>query len=257
LTHLRQRLFLDLESGANPDIFTAEADSVGHLGCVVFNMKKITALEVQKKNPNRVNLHLDGEFAFGLARITAAWLKVGDVLSDEKIAKLQNEDAQEKAMQQALLFLKLSRTFREGNTAEPEKARISRRRHRTTLTRLRDNRLANDNEFAQAWVENRSTFRPRSRRALTMELRQKGLDEETVQAAVSNVDEEALAYETARKRAPRFKGLEWSEFRKKLSESPCKARLPLFRVTSSRHPHLEVRRTRKIHGKYFEDEELT
>jgi regulatory protein len=49
-------------------------------------MKKITALEVQKKNPNRVNLHLDGEFAFGLARITAAWLKVGDVLSDEKIA---------------------------------------------------------------------------------------------------------------------------------------------------------------------------
>jgi hypothetical protein len=57
--------------------------------------------------------------------------------------------------------------------------------------------------------------------------------------AVSNVDEEALAYETARKRAPRFKSLEWGEFRKKLSESPRTARLPLFRVTSSRHPHLE------------------
>ena len=59
-------------------------------------MKKITALEVQKKNPNRVNVHLDGEFAFGLARITAVWLKVGDVLSDEKITQLQNEDAREK-----------------------------------------------------------------------------------------------------------------------------------------------------------------
>jgi len=53
-------------------------------------MKKITALEAQKKNPNRVNVHLDGEFAFGLARITAAWLKIGDVLTDERIAQLQN-----------------------------------------------------------------------------------------------------------------------------------------------------------------------
>ena len=60
-------------------------------------MKKITALEAQKKNPNRVNVHLDGEFAFGLARITAAWLKIGDVLTDERIAQLQNEDAREAA----------------------------------------------------------------------------------------------------------------------------------------------------------------
>jgi hypothetical protein len=76
-----------------------------------------------------VNLHLDGEFAFGLARITAAWLKVGDVLSDEKIAKLQADDARE-GVTASHALLKLSRTFREGNTAEPEKARNSRRRGR-------------------------------------------------------------------------------------------------------------------------------
>jgi SOS response regulatory protein OraA/RecX len=35
---------------------------------------------------------------------------------------------------------------------------------------------------------------------------------------VEAVDDESLAYETALKRAPRFKGLEWIEFRKKLSE---------------------------------------
>jgi regulatory protein len=32
------------------------------------------------------------------------------------------------------------------------------------------------------------------------------------------VDDEALAYEAAEKRAARFKGLEWNEFRKKLSD---------------------------------------
>ena len=68
-------------------------------------MKKITALEVQKNNPNRVNVHLDGEFAFGVARIVAAWLKVGDMMDEEKIQKMRVEDARERAYQQAMLFL--------------------------------------------------------------------------------------------------------------------------------------------------------
>jgi len=181
-------------------------------------MKKITALEVQKKNPNRVNIHLDGEFAFGLARITAAWLKIGDILSDEKITQLQNEDARERALQQALLFLSYRARSEKEIRQNLKKHEYPEEAIEYTMIRLRDNRLANDNEFAQAWVENRNTFRPRSRRALTMELRQKGLDEETIKNAVSDIDEETLAYEAAQKRAPRFLGLEWSEFRKKLSE---------------------------------------
>jgi regulatory protein len=51
-----------------------------------------------------------------------------------------------------------------------------------------------------------------------MELRQKGLDDEAVRSATESVDDEALAYEAAPKRATRFKSLEWNEFRKKLSD---------------------------------------
>jgi regulatory protein len=196
-------------------------------------MKRITALDVQKKNPNRVNVHLDGEFAFGLARITAAWLKVGDTLSDEKIAALQAEDMRERALQQALLFLGYRARSEKEIRQNLKKHEYSEEAIEYTLNRLRENRLANDSEFAQAWVENRNTFRPRSRRALTMELRQKGLDEETVKNAVANVDEEALAYETARKRAPRLKGLEWSEFRKKLSEHLARRGFPYPVVASA------------------------
>lgn len=195
-------------------------------------MKKITALEAQKKNPNRVNIHLDGEFAFALARITAAWLKVGDSLSDEKIAQLQGEDERERALQQALLLLSYRARSEKEIRQNLKKHEYSEAAIEHTLTRLRENRLANDNEFAQAWVENRSTFRPRSRRALTMELRQKGIDEETVKEAVSGVDEEALAYETARKRAPRLTVLEWGEFRKKLSEYLARRGFPYPVVTS-------------------------
>lgn len=180
-------------------------------------MRKITAIEPQK-NRNRVNIHLDGEFAFGLARITAAWLKVGDVLNEEKINELKYKDESERALQQALLFL----SYRARSEKEIKQNLLKHEYSETiieqTLERLRDNKLANDGEFAKTWVENRSTFRPRSKRALSMELRQKGLDEETVKTAIADVDENALAYESARKRAPRFHGLEWSEFRKKLSE---------------------------------------
>jgi regulatory protein len=181
-------------------------------------MRKITAIESQKRSPNRVNIHLDGEFAFGLARIVAAWLRVGQELSEEKIEQLQVEDARERAFQQALLFL----SYRARSESEIRK---NLRKHEIpepvieqTIERLRRNGLANDKEFASAWVENRTTFRPRSRRLMAMELRQKGIDDEAIQSAVENVDDEASAYEAAQKRVARLKGLEWNDFRRKLSD---------------------------------------
>jgi regulatory protein len=215
-------------------------------------MKKITAIEAQKRNPNRVNIHLDGEFAFGLTRITAAWLKVGDMLTEEKIANLQTEDARERALQQALLFLSYRVRSEKEIRQNLLKHEFPEEVIETTLEKLRTGGLANDNEFARAWVENRNTFRPRSRRALTMELRQKGLDDETVKAAVADVDEEALAYESARKRAPRFKGLEWGDFRKKLSEYLARRGFP-YSVTAS----IVTRIWNEMHAEeiHYEDEE--
>lgn len=181
-------------------------------------MKKITALEVQKRNPNRVNVHLDGEFAFGLARIVAAWLKVGDVLDEPKIQKMQTEDARERALQQAMLFLSYRARSESEIRRNLRKHEIPEEVIEETLARLRQDGLANDDQFARAWVENRSTFRPRSRRMLAMELRQKGLADETASAALDEIDDEALAYEAAQKKAARFAPLEWQEYRKKLSE---------------------------------------
>jgi regulatory protein len=165
-----------------------------------------------------VNIYLDGEFAFGLSRIVAAWLGVGQELSEEKIDQLQAEEARERAFQQAMLFL----SYRARSESE---IRQNLRKHEIpepvidqTLERLRQAGLANDDQFARAWVENRSAFRPRSRRLMAMELRQKGLADEAVSSAIENVDDETLAYEAAQKKVARFKNLEWNEFRKKLSD---------------------------------------
>src|SRR4026207_1401830 len=132
-------------------------------------MKKITGIEVQKRTPNRVNIYLDGEFAFGLARIVAAWLRVGPELSEEKIEQLQASEAGEPAFQQAMLFL----SYRARSESEIRK---NLRKHEyaepiieETIARLRQDGFANDDQFARAWVENRITFRPRSRRMMAME----------------------------------------------------------------------------------------
>lgn len=221
-------------------------------------MKKITSISVQKKNPNRVNIYLDGEFAFGVARITAAWLKNGDELNDEKIARLLAEDSLEWAYQQALLFLSYRARSEKEIRQNLSKHEMPEEVIEETLERLRKAGLANDNEFAQTWVENRNTFRPRSRRALEMELRQKGLDDETVHAAISGVDENALAYDSAIKRVNRLKGQEWGEFRKKLSEYLARRGFPYSVIAPTVIQVWNEARANDNHlRKNFEDEDIS
>ena len=180
-------------------------------------MRKITAIAAQQKNPDRVNISLDGEFAFGLSRIVAAWLQVGQELSDEKIAALQSEDAREVAYGKALRFLGYRPRSIQEVRENLQKHEIPENAIEQVLKRLQDTNLLNDQQFAQAWVENRNTFRPRSRRALAMELRRKGLDDEVVQRVLDdNVDENTLALEAARKYVRKVQHLEWPDFRQKL-----------------------------------------
>lgn len=180
-------------------------------------MRKITAIEAQKRNPNRVNIYINDEFAFGLSRIVAAWLQVGQVLSDEKIAVMQEEDAREVALQKALHFLSYRARSLQEVRKNLEKHEMPEAVIQNTLQRLQDAGLLSDHDFARTWVENRNTFRPRGWRALRMELRQKGLSESVIDATLQETtDEEDLALQAAQKYLRKVHGLDWMEFRKKL-----------------------------------------
>jgi regulatory protein len=187
---------------------------------MVFNNmdRRITALTAQKKNPNRINVFLDGEFAFGLSRITAAWLRIGEMLSAERIARLQEQDGLEIAYQRALdLISHRPRAEKEIRQRLTDKG-YSEETILSVLERLRVAGLVGDDQFAHAWAENRVTFRPRSRRMVAAELRQKGIEQETIEQTLSELPaDDTLAYAAAQKYARRLEGLNWEDFRKKMT----------------------------------------
>jgi len=68
-------------------------------------MATITTIEIQKRNKERANIYLDGEYAFSLSLIEAAKLHKGQTLTDAEITTLREADTITRAVDQAARFL--------------------------------------------------------------------------------------------------------------------------------------------------------
>jgi regulatory protein len=179
-------------------------------------MAKVTALKVQAKNKNRVNVYLDGEFAFGLVMIEAAKLRLGQVLSETDIERIKKSDESEMAFEKAVKFISYRPRSEKEVRQNLKKKEIEAGLIDKAVERLKRAGLLNDEQFAQMWVESRSHSKPKGTRALKIELRQKGLSREAVDAAVAGTNDEEVARRLAASRAPRLRKLPKIEFRRKL-----------------------------------------
>lgn len=178
--------------------------------------KTITALEVQQRNQERVSVFLDGEFAFGLPMMEAARLHKGQVLSDDEIATLRAIDDVARAVDRAVRLLArrpYSTAEIRQNLASHDIASGTIDAALATLERLG---YVDDRAFAAYWIENRERFRPRGPRALRYELRQKGITNDVIQAALDAIDPHESAYRAAQDKVRRFRGLDRQTFRSKL-----------------------------------------
>jgi regulatory protein len=177
---------------------------------------KITALKYQKRNRDRVNVYIDGRFAFGLPDIVAAKLKTGQCLSDAEITALCEEDSVEKAYNRCLNYL----SYRPRSTFEVrtylQKRDVAERHVEEVIARLERAGLLDDEEFARFWVDNRERFRPRGLRALRFELRRKGVDDTTIEQALASVDVTDSAYRSGRKKARQLQHQDRDTFYRKL-----------------------------------------
>jgi regulatory protein len=181
--------------------------------------KRITKITAQKRNPNRVNIFLDGEFAFSLDRLNAAWLTKGRQLSESEIEQLLTKEEFTSALGKALRFLGYRARSHQEMECHLQGKGYQEGLIRTVLQRLEADQLLDDSEFAVQWIDNRQCFRPRSQRLMKLELRQKGLDERVIDAAFEKADLEELdlALSAGRKLLGRYQNLEKQEFRRKLA----------------------------------------
>lgn len=183
-------------------------------------MRQITRLVVQAKDKERVNVYLDGEFAFGLTLNEALNLKMGQSLSDEDIAALQDEDAYLKAYYRVIGLLS-RRPYSTGEVKHYLKQKEVAELHaERVIERLVETGLLDDVAFARYWLENREAFRPRSAHAIRYELRQKGVEADAIEQALveGEFDEEESAYNAGLKILPRIRQMEdRHEFTQKLA----------------------------------------
>lgn len=178
----------------------------------------ITALEVQKHNTERVNVYLDGEFAFGLAMIEAAKLYKGQQLSAAEIAALQAQDTVHQLLDQAVRFL----SYRPRSIHEVRQNLAKKKADPAAvdevIAQLERLGYVDDLAFARFWVQNRDEFRPKGPRALTYELRKKGITNSMIEQVLAEVDFAGAAYRAAERQARRLSSTDRRTFRQKLYE---------------------------------------
>ena len=159
-----------------------------------------------RRKKNRVLVHLEGaepvEIALDVAERSG--IHVGDNLTTQDLAQLQEDDTKWRVRQAALHLL----------SYRPRAEQELRRRLRSKdfphalvegcLRLLEEQGLIDDQAFASAYVRSRFRLRPRGRFRLTQELRQKGVSaeiaEQAIDQAFSNEEtsEGALACAAAR-----------------------------------------------------------
>lgn len=180
-------------------------------------MATITNITAQKRRKDRVNLFLDGEYAFSLSLFNAAWLKLGQELSAEKIEALKHEDEYERGKEIALrLITNRPRSKKEVRDRMREKE-IGESIQDRVIDRFEELDLLDDEAFARYWIDQREKFKPRGKPLLRQELRQKGVDQQIVNDLLEDTDDSAAAMQAAEKKARTLLRYPEDEFKKKLS----------------------------------------
>jgi len=159
-------------------------------------MPVLTRLVQGKKNPNRVNLYLDGVYAFSLSidEVAKQGLKKDLKLSDPQVAHLKQVDEEEYIYVKILNFLSYRpRTTKEVRDRLWKYGIKDLSSQNQIIDRLKSKGYLDDLVFAHWFIESRNTHRPRSIRMLTQELKAKGISEEIISSVVGNISEEYTA----------------------------------------------------------------
>ncbi len=85
------------------------------------------------------------------------------------------------------------------------------------IAKLREQNLSDDLAFAQFWKGNRLSFRPRSKRLIKRELKDKKVATEIIEQVTEDIDDQETAYRLGSGRLPALAHLDYRDFYRRLS----------------------------------------
>lgn len=189
-------------------------------------LPKITKMRAGVRDPNRVNIFLDGRFAFSLdvTQVVDLGVKVGQEISPERLEELKDASEFGKLYQRTLEWvLTRPHSVREAKNylrrRQIKRRILNRQREREekkalpeikeqamtlVVERLIEKGYLNDEKFAAYYIENRYVRRGISHRRLRAELQNKGVEADLINSLLNqetrNEDEE-IQKVIAKKRA--------------------------------------------------------
>lgn len=168
----------------------------------------VSDLKQGLKNPDRVNVFVDGKFLFSLdiSQVVDYKLKVGKQISEEELDELKRASEFGKLYQRALEWV-LARPRSEKETRDYlykkifEK-KLDKKYIDEIVGKLKDKKYLDDQKFAEWWVENRFVNKGVSSKRLRMELLKKGISNSVVDEVLdARDDDEEIMKIIAKKRA--------------------------------------------------------
>ncbi|MCH7729964.1 RecX family transcriptional regulator [Patescibacteria group bacterium] len=184
-------------------------------------MPTITSIKPQKTR-KRVNVYLDNKFGFGLdlESYMKLGLKVGQTVTETEIEGVVKKAEFQKTLDKLLRFATLRPRSEKEINDWLKKYKVHKSLNRDLFNRLKRLDLLDDKKFAQWWVEQRTSFRPRGKRVLSSELWNKGIAREIIDDVLSElkIDEEKIARQLLEKKEYKWEKLPRLEVKKKMGE---------------------------------------
>lgn len=183
-------------------------------------MSKITDIEVQKKNTDRVNLYVDGEYLMSLyAEIVYKYrLTKGQEIEKDKIKEILKREEYEKAKNKALQSLtraeKSESKMREKLLKDFEEDTVEE-----VIEFLKKYSLIDDERYADRIVTNDVNYKKIGKNRIKQNLYSKGIDREHIESAISGIDREKElenAIVLAEKKLPKIKSTDKRTIKNKL-----------------------------------------
>jgi len=166
----------------------------------------ITKIETQKRN-DRVNIYIDGEFAFGImAEVQYKYdLSEGMKIDQEYIDKVLIAEEQAKANDQALRFLSYRQRSKKEIIDKLKKKGFSEDIIENTLVYLKEYNLINDLEFAKSFANDKINLNKFGPERIKYELYRKGVSPEIIEEVLAEDEEYDRALKLAKKKLPSYK----------------------------------------------------